>query len=309
MKTRAEFAKHLEQNGCHGSVVSVEHLDELGREMRTLHDEGLLDDNIYHYTGTKRPYHTPRLPRSLPDAKSIIVVTTPQPMVRSSFHWRGEIVRLVTPPTYSDAYRLERMSRRLLKNALGERGHRFVRARLPLKLLAVRSGLALYGRNNLAYIPRFGSFHRPAAFYSDYESPVDNWQDKRALPLCDRCTACLDACPTKAIRADRFLVSAEKCLTYLNEKSSDIPFPRWVSPSSHNALVGCMRCQVACPYNKKHNDWYEDREEFSEEETAYLLGGKFSGKKAAVMETRLKRIGLDLSGFPRNLRVLLEKRK
>jgi len=305
MKVKPGFVKHLERNGCLGSVISINHLEELGREIQSLHDRGLLADNIFDYTGAK-PYHTPRLPRSLPQAKSIITVSTPQPMIRTTFHWHGKEIRLVVPPTYFDAYKVMNRARRLLKEAFRPKTYKFVRAALPLKLLAVRSGLALYGRNNITYIPKFGSFHRLTAFYSDYDSPIDNWQEKRALPLCDKCRACFNACPTKAIRDDRFLINAERCLTYLNEKPAKEAFPRWVDSSVHNAMVGCMRCQRACPYDKKLLDWYEDREEFTEEETAFLLKGKFSGKKAAVVRRKLDRLGLDFSVFPRNLEALLD---
>lgn len=309
MKGKPKFLQHLERNGVFGSVVSIDHLEELGQEIRSLHVRGLIHDDIYNCGGDDRPYHTPRLPRSLPDAKSIIIVTTPHPMVRTTFNWRGRKTQLLVPPTYFDGLKVANRARNLLKEAFRPEEHRFVRALLPQKLLAVRSGLALYGRNNITYIPRFGSFHRPTSFYSDYESPVDYWQDKRALPLCEKCKACLKACPTKAIHADRFLISADKCLTFLNEKPSKVEFPSWVDPSAHNALVGCMRCQLACPYDKDLVGWYEDREEFSDEETAYLLGGKFSGKKAAGMERKLKRVGLDLSSFPRNLRALLGRER
>lgn len=286
-------------------MVSVDHLEELGAEIGALHDKGLLADEIYNYTGTERPFHTPRLPRSLPGAKSLIIVGTPQPMVRTTFHWRGRAYKLEVPPTYFDAPKVASRARNTLREAFRPCEYRFVRAQIPQKLLAVRSGLAMYGRNNITYIPKYGSFYRPTVFYTDYESPVDYWQEKKALPLCSKCRACRNACPTGAIQPERFLIRADICLTYLNEKPAKTRFPKWVKASSHNALIGCMRCQKACPYDKQMVSWYEDRGEFSEEETEYLLKGKFSGRKAKRMETKLKRVGLDLSSFPRNLKVLL----
>ncbi len=309
MSDKPDFVSYLEKNDCYCSVVSIKHLEELGAEIRSLHDKGLLDDSIYNYTGTEKPYHTPRLPRSLLGAKSIIIVAVPQPVIRTTFHWERKTIQLVVPPTYYDADKAARRARRLLAEAFKPKSYKFVRAYLPLKLLAVRSGLALYGRNNITYIPKYGSFHRPTAFYSDYDTPIDNWQDKRALPLCNKCKACINACPTKAIGEDRFLVRAEICLTYLNEKSSENKFPEWVESSAHNALVGCLRCQRACPYDKAVADWYEDRGEFSEDETAYLLRAKFSSEKATKMEKKLRRIGLDLTTFPRNLEVLLNSHR
>lgn len=303
--TKPKFIQYLEKNGLYGSIVSIKHLDELGAEIRSLHDEGLLDDAIYNYTGREKPFHTPRLPKNLPGARSIIIVGTPQPIVRTTFHYRGREYRLEVPPTYFDQLKVAARARRLLREAFLPCKYRFVYARVPHKLMAVRSGLALYGRNNITYIPKYGSFYRPTVFYSDYESPVDYWQEKKALPLCSKCKACMNACPTGAIKDDRFLIRAQMCLTYMNEKPPNIKFPSGVKASAHNALVGCLRCQKACPYDKEVRSWYEDRGEFSEEETEYLLKGKFSGSKAKRMDRKLKRLGLELTSFPRNLKVLL----
>lgn len=306
MGERPRFIEFLEKNGVRASVVSIRHLDELGGEIRELHDKGLLDDLIFNYTGTKNPFHSPHLPRTLPGAKSIIIVAMPQPIIRTTFHTSGRIVQLFVPPTYYDAIKVTRQTRSLLREAFRLKPYKFIRANLPLKLLAVRSGLAVYGRNNITYVPGMGSFYRLMAFYSDYESPVDYWQEKKSLPLCDKCKACTNACPTGAIGKDRFLVRAETCLTYMNEQKSDTKFPASVKSSAHNALIGCLRCQRVCPYNKKVADWFEDRGEFNKDETAYLMKGRFSGKKAARLEKRLNRLGLDLTTFPRNLKVLLK---
>ncbi|UCE92189.1 MAG: hypothetical protein JSV90_03390 [Methanobacteriota archaeon] len=216
-------------------------------------------------------------------------------------------MRVVVPPTYFDAHKIIWRARNELKKAFYPDQYRLVRGALPVKLLAVRSGLARYGRNNITYIPRYGSFHRLTAFFSDYDSPIDYWRDKEALPLCAKCDECVKACPTGAIRKDRFLIRAEKCLTYLNERDARHEFPEWVDPSAHNSIIGCMRCQMACPYDKKAADRCEDRGEFSEEETAYLLRGEFSGEKAAKMERKLGSLGLSLSIFPRNLKALIDK--
>ena len=303
ISSKLRFVQSLERSGCYASVISADHLEELGAEIRSLHEKGLIDDTFYGEY--EKPYFWPKRPRSLPNAKSIIVAAVPQPMIRTTFHWDGTALQAVVPPTYFDGSKVTRRVRLLLADAFKPKSYKFARAILPIKLLAVRSGLAMYGRNNVTYIPKYGSFHRLTAFYSDYDSPVDNWHEKKALPLCDKCKACLKACPTNAIGKDRFLLRAEKCLTYLNEKSSKHRFPKWVDASSHNSIVGCMRCQKACPYDKDVADWYEDRGEFSEEETAYLLRGKFAGSKGAKMEKKLKGVGLELSLFPRNLEALM----
>lgn len=303
MSESPDFIRNLEKDGVLARVVSIEHLDELGSEVRALHDSGMLNDAFFR--DYAKPFFTPEPPDKLPGAKSIIVMAIPQPMLRATFSWKGKEVCGVVPPTYADYYRVFRRERRLLMDAFGQEKFRLVKAVLPLKLLAVRSGLAMYGRNNVTYIPKYGSFYRLMAFFSDYESPVDYWQEKKALPLCSKCNACLRACPTGAITKERFLIRAERCLSYLNEKDSKHAFPKWVDASAHNSIVGCMLCQRACPYDKEVIGWCEDRVRFSEEETSYLLRGKYSGAKAAKIEKKLKTVGLDLSIFPRNLKALV----
>ena len=307
MSTKLKFIQHLEKNGCYASVVSAEHAAELGGEIRALHEEGRIDDAVYNDYEMQR--FTPNLPRSLPKAKSIIVASVPQPMIRATFRWKGHAYQFVVPPTYQDNVEVDRRIKALLREGFGPESYRFVRATLPVKLLAVRSGLALYGKNNITYVPSHGSFHRLTAFYSDYDSPIDNWGEKKALPLCDKCKACTKACPTGAIIGGRFQIRADRCLTYLNEKTSEHRFPKWVDASAHNCLVGCMRCQRVCPYDRDVADRYQDRAAFTEEETTYLLKGNFRGVKAASMERKLKRIGATLTIFPRNLEALLAQKR
>jgi epoxyqueuosine reductase len=304
MKEEVPFIKRLERKGIRARIVSTKHVKELGAEIKSLREKGDFADEIYRIYGPQ--YFDPQLPSRFPDAESIIVVSTPQPMIQSTFNYDGRKLEFIVPPTYYDANKVTWAARKALKEAFAPKSYKLVRAALPIKLLAVRSGLARYGKTNITYVPEHGSFHRLTAFYSDYDSPVDYWQEKEALPLCSKCRACVNACPTSAIQKDRFLIRAHRCLTFLNEKASKIEFPEWLDRTSHNTLIGCMRCQRACPYNKDVAHWIVKRGTFSEEETAYLLEGKFNGEKAKRIERKLKRLGLDLSTFPRNLKVLVE---
>jgi len=297
---------YLEENGCYARVVSVDHLDELRNDVKALHNEGKLDEEFYHEWIVPRV--DPKPVRGMSKAKSIFVTSFPTPATRTKFHYAGQMLELTVPPTYGSYFSVSNRSIRLLKEAFLPEKHWIARALLPVKLLAVRSGLAQYGRNNITYIPKYGSFHTLAAVYSDFESPEDHWQEKIALPKCEKCRACLKACPTGAICEDRFLIRVERCLTLHSEKAPSHPFPDWIPLSAHNSIIGCMRCQNACPYDKDIIDWHRDLGEFSEEETAYLLKGEFKGAKAKAMDRKLKRVGLDLSIFPRNLEVHIRQR-
>ena len=116
--------------------------------------------------------------------------------------------------------------------------------------LAVRSGLAAYGRNNVTYVTGLGSFHRLSAFYSDMPCDGDEWHELRLLDRCVKCRLCHRLCPTGAIARDRFLLHAERCIVFHNEKPWTVPFPAWLDPAWHNCLVGCLLCQAKCPENR-----------------------------------------------------------
>ncbi|MFW5685834.1 MAG: 4Fe-4S double cluster binding domain-containing protein [Spirochaetota bacterium] len=121
-------------------------------------------------------------------------------------------------------------------------------SRLPLKRLAVSCGLAVYGRNNITYVAGMGSFLTLAAHYSNLEPEDLDWSEPVTAKACARCEACVAACPTGAIRADRFLIDNERCLSYFNESPGT--FPPWLSANVHHCVYDCLICQSACPMNR-----------------------------------------------------------
>lgn len=299
-----DVLKYLETHGCYGRFVSIDHLEDLRDEIRELRDSDQLDHDFYVEWLKSRV--DPKTPRGMGKAKSILVAAIPSPALRVSFEWRGQVLGLTVPPTYNSYVSTSNRAWRLLKEALAPKRYWIARAILPMKLLAVRSGLARYGRNNITYIPKLGSFYTLTALYTDYISPEYHWHEREMLEKCSTCRACQKACPTGAIGTDRVLLHAERCLPRHNELPSSRQFPSWINPRAHNSLIGCMVCQKVCPYDRDVIGWYANRGRFSEAETEYLLRGKFSGAKARALDKRLKRAGLDLTIFPRNLKVLLD---
>ena len=303
---KADLMQHLERRGYVGRVVSIRRLDDL-RESIAAHQRGGAFDAEFYKERLAWFDFSP--PAALPEARSLIVMAVKQPQVRVTFTWQGRPVPTLVPPTYLHGQETDRQMHDSLAEVLGPAGYRAVPAALPEKLLAVHSGLAAYGRNNITYVAGLGSFHRPAAFYSDLPCDEGDWQPVRMLERCEDCRACLRRCPTGAISAERFLLHAERCIVYHNEKPGAVPFPAWLEPAWHNCLVGCMHCQTVCPENKAVAGWIEDGPAFSAEETELLAAGTPPDQLPAALVHKLRESDLlDMVDIlPRNMKVLLDR--
>jgi len=296
-----EIHERLKQKGWQGRIVSIEHLRDLEKEIETHHQNGLLGKELYKAYLDRFDFNASEY---LDGAQSLIVVTAPQPQQQVIFNRNGRVFPCIIPPTYRLA--TDDQIKDGLNDILKPLGYRLEKKRLPEKLISVRGGLARYGKNNITYVPGMGSFHRPAVFATDVPCEEDSWGESRLLKACGECTACMDACPTGAIVSDRFLVHAERCITFHNERRPD--FPQWMDPSWHNSLVGCMICQNACPMNQKLLNWIEDGEAFSEKETDYLFKGVPQDNMLKTMIKKLEKLGMtEYAGvLGRNLKAIME---
>lgn len=260
----------LEQQGFKGRVVSIQHVRDLQHEIEGRHAQGLFDEEFYQVRLT---FYAFRQPADFLTAASLIVIAVPRPQTKVIFNWHGTTLPLILPPTYVRYEEIPQQIGDLLTGWLAPEGYRVALAKMPLKPLAVRSGLGEYGRNNICYVPGMGSFLQLMAYYSDLPCREDNWREPRMMDRCQTCEACLHRCPTGAIASDRFLLHAERCIVFHNERPPDYPFPTWIDPASHNCLIGCMRCQDFCPEDRQFVKWIEGDDEFSHDETSLLLKG------------------------------------
>ena len=295
-----QLLAHLKQNGYDGRVVSLEHPRELEEGVEGYHRQGLIDEKLFK---TYLEAFVFKPPENLPDAKSLIVTAAPQPQFGVTFNFEGQSYSTVIPLTY--LHYADEEVKSTVSEILDPHGYHLAWAVVPNKLLAVRSGLARYGKNNVSYIPGMGSFYRLRTLYTDLPCIEDNWQEPQMLEECEKCQACIKSCPTNAIASDRFFLHAERCIAFFNESEDD--FPDWLDPSWHNALIGCMICQKVCPVNKDFVDWIEDKAEFSEGETALLLKGIPFDQHSPGTQTKLAAIECTdgLSLVARNLAALL----
>jgi len=297
----ALICSKLEERGYRGAVLPIEHVAQLKCEIEERLSQKEIDAALYERYLT---YFKFDVAASLPKIRSIIITAAPQPQRKVTFHLNGQTYSVIIPPTYyADT---DDQIKDIIENVLNVDGYQLHRAALPLKLLAVYCGMAKYGKNNITYVEGLGSFVRLRAYLSDMPPVRSDWLEPQVMEECDSCKACLKACPTGAIVADRFLVHAERCLTFLNEGRGE--FPEWVNPAWHNSLMGCMKCQLICPVNKRFVKWVEQGENFDEAETELILNGVPLDRIPPVTVHKLKRCYMaeDLDVLPRNLRALMK---
>lgn len=243
------------------------------------------------------------------EVRSIVVIASPVPSYANViFHWRKRKIPAVSPARSCEGeVDAAAASKQYLTSLLEATGYCIGEApTLPLKRLAVRSGLAAYGRNNICFVDGMGSFLTLVAYLSNLEPVDDNWYDVRQMDSCASCTACLRNCPTGAILKDRFLINNERCLSYFNEGTGD--FPEWLPKSAHHSLYDCLMCQSICPANREYVSNVIGPIEFDEWETNLLLSGGPMDKYPPDLEHKVKLLGMDrwIDAIPRNLKVLLE---
>jgi epoxyqueuosine reductase len=277
---------------------AFEKLDAEGRVSRQKTIQGYLKDLQY------------LAPKEMRNARSLIVVSTPWQLRSLGFRWNGSEHTLLIPGSYfyyeNEAFR-EPLRSQVARQVVGDRGAHLVFANPPLKTLAVRSGLAEYGKNNITYVDGYGSFHVLWAFFSDAVLE-DQWtRPYRTMRICEGCSICIRGCPTKVIRETDFVVEAGRCITTYNEMKK--PIPDWVDVKAHNALIGCLKCQLDCPANRDLNQSYEHIADFSEAETAFLLSERHDARLEAGISEKLKGLGdwyaKDVKYLSRNVRLAL----
>jgi len=235
--------------------------------------------------------------------RSILIIAIPHPFYANvEFTWHAKKYNTVSL-VRSDFDQTEKD----LKDFLAAQNyHSMPVPGIPLKRMAVKSGLAVYGRNNITYVEGLGSLFSIASYFSDVVSDEDVWMDVRMAERCTHCWACFKNCPTGAIRKDRFIIDNERCLSNLNESPGE--FPAWLPESVHHCVYDCLKCQIICPMDKAYLDHVIGPVQFSEEETELLLSGSRLEAFPPALRQKSKLLGLEpwLDNIPRNLKVLFD---
>ena len=106
-------------------------------DIDALRKDGLFDKEFYDGDLAWLDF---RVPDGLPDASTIVVVAKPKPMLSVTFRWEGRTIPLIVPPAYADGKEVEGEVLAALDRISAPNRYRYVKAKLPLKALAVRSG-------------------------------------------------------------------------------------------------------------------------------------------------------------------------
>lgn len=243
------------------------------------------------------------LPAAEFDIRSIILMAIPHPFyAKVEFTWHTRHYRTLSL-VRSD---FERTQKDLNDFLTAHNAHFLSASNLPLKRLAVQSGLAVYGKNNICFVEGMGSVFSWAAYFSDVICEEDTWAEVRQAERCAHCQACANNCPTGAIRKDRFLINNEICLSNLNESPGE--FPEWLPKSVHHCLYDCLKCQIICPMNKAYVHNIIGPIQFSEEETEMLLSSGLLDAFSTELKRKALLLGLDewIGSIPRNMKALFE---
>lgn len=286
-------------------IVSAQRREDMKKEIDTLHADGKLADIVYR--SYIRIFDCP-MPEGYTESGSLIIAAVPRPQETVGFSWKGMTHQLLLPPTYVRYWEITEQVEALLNQRLKTHGYSAAFARVPQKIAATCSGLAQYGRNNIAYVPGCGSLHMLATYYSDMPCPNDTWQEPIMMPQCQKCSACVNACPSKAIPLDGSTIQQDRCITLYSGYSGGLDFPDWLDDSWIECLIGCMKCQRTCPENRAYVKWIEQNESFSEEETQLLRSGLTENDLPEAIRDKLERTGLiRFFGLKRLLEVLSRK--
>lgn len=254
-----------------------------------------------------------QVPPEFPNAKSVVVVAAYSKNMYANFRLDGNSHRILVPfYYYVDDLNADKLAAVVQKDIIKTPGRRVldISSKVPLKLLAARSGLGRYARNGLVFVDGMGSYNVLYAFLTDHTFSEDHWTSLEILEECNRCHACERTCPTRCISRWNYSVNIDRCLTLYNENHGE--FPSFILGSMHHALMGCMQCKEPCPVNEGIAELSGNMEDVSEEETRKILKGVPDDALLKSLQRKLRQFRAVASReqFPilkRNLSVLIRR--
>lgn len=190
----------------------------------------------------------PRHPGMLPTARSVVMLAWPYAeRGRLERNCSDKAARIARYAQGRDYHRVLNKALRRLSASLRDAGYeaRAGTDSLPIfeRAWAQRAGIGFVGKNACLIVPGVGSHVFLAGLVTSARLPADTPMRGR----CGRCTRCLTACPTRALRAPGEL-DARRCVPYHTIESRKL-VPASLATQWGAWLFGCDDCQDICPYN------------------------------------------------------------
>ena len=109
-----------------------------------------------------------------------------------------------------------------------------------MKELAIGAGLGKRGKSTVVLHPRYGTRLRFMAVETDapLETLIGSTFADEENPVCNGCSICIDACPTKALEPYR-MPDASLCLSNVSPVTED------------GRAILCDKCLTLCPAGKE----------------------------------------------------------
>lgn len=204
--------------------------------------------------------------------KTIIVLSYPYHSIsKVTLHYDNRTLNTTIPAGYYNYYQKNQQFYDKLTDTLKANNIQYVDINIPLKNLAVRLGLAEYGRNNVTYVDGYGSYHYLIAVACDKrftETYNPKLNEPHQMIECASCNLCINSCPMGAISENNYLIDMQKCISLYNQELNE--WPNWILKEKVRFLIACGACQMCCPRNHgliKQINTYE----FSVEETMAIV--------------------------------------
>ena len=164
-------------------------------------------------------------------------------------------------------------------------------APLMEKPLAALAGVGWQGKHTNLVSRDYGSW----LFLGIILTTLDLPSAGATEDACGSCRACLDVCPTDALRT-AYRIDARACLSYLTIEHAG-PIPERYRKALGNRIYGCDDCLAVCPWNKFASTAHEARlhaqEALRAPALADLAALDEAGFRSLFAASPIKRIGRD----------------
>lgn len=110
---------------------------------------------------------------------------------------------------------------------------------------ALIGGLGVAGMNGLILNEKYGSFVFIGDLVTDLDPAILSADEPTAILCCERCGACLRACPTGILRGE-----GEDCLSAITQRKGELTSDEVELMKKYNTVWGCDLCQTSCPHNR-----------------------------------------------------------